>query len=305
LNPAFPHAQGNGGPRANVKAARAARGVWIAGMIGISFHTGGMQDKPLTWVARHLTAIGYDAVEIVCGPTAHIRTGDPLEPQIAEVREVLDATGLRMAAINPYGVRPLPNYALDQDAGAFYRVLIDIAAALHAPTVNFLPGRFPESCADGWKKIVETVKPLLHYAGERGVCMTIHNHENMVLDTPDKVALIIEQVGLPNLKALCDITNFYILGSDVGAAVERLAPWTIHCHLKGVIGRFPYNHFLVPGETGDEFPFRDFAAALGRTGYGGCISVETFSFWREDKAALAYGMMSPILSELGLRNPAG
>lgn len=270
-------------------------------MIGISFHTGGFQDKPFDWVARHLGEIGYDGVEIVCGPAAHIRTGDPLEPQIEQVAGLLRETGLRPVAINPYGVQPLPNYAQEHDAYALYTKLIDIAAALGAPTVNFLPGRFPESCAAGWRKIVEVVKPLLHYAGERGVNMTIHNHENMVLDTPDKTRLIIEQVGLPNLKSLCDITNYYILGGEVADAVARVAPWTIHCHLKGVIGKFPFHHFVVPGEGPDEFPFDAFAAALGQHGYSGCISVETFAFMREDKARVAYAMMSERLAALGLR----
>lgn len=270
-------------------------------MIGISFHTGGFQDKPLSWVAAHLSGLGYDALEIVCGPTAHIRTSEPLEPQLEAARELLSATGLRAAAINPYGVKPLPQYALETDVHEFYRKLIDIAAALDAPTVNFLPGRFPDDCASAWRKIVETVKPLLYYAGERGVNMSIHNHENMVLDTPDKTRLIIEQVGLPNLKSLCDITNYYILGSDVACAVERVAPWTIHCHLKGVVGTFPFHHFLVPGERGDEFPFDAFALALGKAGYTGCISVETFSFWREDKAKIAYDMISGRLAALGLR----
>lgn len=270
-------------------------------MIGISLHTGGYQDKPFHWVARHIAAIGYDGVEIVCGPTAHIRTSEALEPQVEAARELLRETGLKPVAINPYGVKPLPNYAEDQDVFAFYRQLIDIAAALGAPTVNFLPGRFPDSCASCWKRIVELLKPLLYYAGERGVGMTIHNHENMVLDTPDKVRLIIEHTGLPNLKSLCDITNYYLLGSEVEWAVERLAPHTIHCHLKGVVGRFPYNHFVVPGEAADEFPFDRFAAALGRTGYTGCISVETFSYMREDKAEVAYAMMSARLAALGLR----
>lgn len=270
-------------------------------MIGISFHTGGFQDKPFTWVARHLAEIGYDGVEIVCGPTAHIRTGEPLEPQLDEVRKLLRATGLRPVAINPYGVKPLPNHAEEADAGEFYRKLIDIAAALGAPTVNFLPGRFPDGCASCWRRLVELLKPLLHYAREQGVNMTIHNHENMVLDTPDKTRLIIRQVGLPNLKSLCDITNYYILGGDVGAAVERVAPWTIHCHLKGVFGRFPFHHFVVPGEPQDEFPFDEFAQALGQAGYDGCISVETFSYMREDKARIAYAMMSERLAALGLR----
>lgn len=270
-------------------------------MIGISFHTGGFQDKPLPWVARHLGALGYDALEIVCGPSAHIRTSVPLEPQLDATHKLLAETGLKVAAINPYGVKPLPQYAEEADAYEFYCKLIDIAAALDAPTVNFLPGRFPDACASAWRKIVETVKPLLYYAGERGINMTIHNHENMVLDTPEKTRLIIEQVGLPNLKSLCDITNYYILGCDVAEAVERVGPWTIHCHLKGVIGKFPYNHFLVPGEAPDEFPFDAFATALGKIGYTGCISVETFSFWREDKAKIAYDMISSRLSALGLR----
>jgi sugar phosphate isomerase/epimerase len=270
-------------------------------MIGISLHTGGMQDKPIDWVVRHLAEIGYDGIEIVCGPTAHIRTNDPLEPQTENVRKLLAETGLRPVAINPYGVKALPNYAQEEDVELFYSRLIDIAVAVGAPTVNFLPGRFPDGCAGCWRKIIEILKPLLFYAGERGVCMTIHNHENMVLDTPDKTRLIIEQVGLPNLKSLCDITNYYILGSDIEYAVERVAPWTIHCHLKGVVGKFPFNHFVVPGEPGDEFPFDTFAAALGRVGYTGCISVETFSYMREDKASIAYEMLSRRLGALGLR----
>jgi sugar phosphate isomerase/epimerase len=270
-------------------------------MIGISFHTGGFQDKPFDWVARHLAEIGYDGAEIVCGPTGHIKTTEPLEPQLQRVRALLEETGLRAVAVNPYGVKALPNYAQDENATEFYSTLVDIAVALGAPTVNFLPGRFPDSCASGWRKIVDTVKPILYYAGERGVNMTIHNHENMVLDTPDKTRLIIEQVGLPNLKSLCDITNYYILGSDVAWAVERVAPWTIHCHLKGVVGTFPYNHFVVPGEPADEFPFDAFAAALGKAGYTGCISVESFAFMREDKARVAYEMISTRLAALGLR----
>ena len=274
-------------------------------MLGISFHSGGLQDKPLEWVVRHLSEIGYDAIEIVCGPKAHIRTSEPLEPQIETTRALLEKYGLRAAAINPYGVKALPNYAQDDDAYAFYTKLADIAVALGAPTVNFLPGRFPDSCAGAWRSIVEITKPILHYAGERGVGLTIHNHENMVLDTPEKTALIIQQVGLPNLRSLCDITNYYILGSDVTHAVEIVAPWTIHCHLKGVVGKFPFNHFVVPGEEPDEFPFDEFATALGKANYEGCISVETFSFMREDKAKVAYDMIAGRLAALGLRPAKG
>src|SRR5207244_12735288 len=101
-------------------------------MIGISFHTGGFQDKPFEWVARHLSGIGYDGVEIVCGPAAHIRTSEPLESQLDRVRQLLEETRLRAVAINPYGVKPLPNYAQEESAYDFYTTLIDTAMALAA-----------------------------------------------------------------------------------------------------------------------------------------------------------------------------
>src|SRR5437588_12878416 len=93
-------------------------------MIGISFHTGGFQDKPFEWVARHLGELGYDGAEIVCGPTAHIRTSEPLEPQLDRVRQVLAETRVRAVAINPFGVNPLPNHAPEEPAYQFYTKLI-------------------------------------------------------------------------------------------------------------------------------------------------------------------------------------
>jgi len=273
-------------------------------LIGISFHSGGMVDKPLPWLIRHLQQIGYDAIEIVCGPRAHIRPGDATDSQIQVVREELDQAGLKCAAINPYTVKPLIEMQ-QEDAQPFYRQLIDLAVALGAPTVNFLPGRLPSNDADGWQLLVTALKPLLHYAGERGINMTIHNHENMVLDTPDKVRLVIEQVGMPNLKSLFDATNFHILGAEIPYAVERLAPHLQHCHLKGVIGRFPFHHFLVPGEAGDEFDFPGLVGSLARAGYHGYVSVETFSWMREDKAAVAHAMMQPVLDRLGRAGTQG
>jgi len=271
-------------------------------MIGISFHSGGLADKPLPWVIEHLSGIGYDAIEVVCGPQAHLRPDEATEARLQEIRHTLDRHNLRVAAINPYTVPALPEM---EGASEFYRKLIDIASVLQAPTVNFLTGKPKGSDADGWRALIGVLKPLLHYAGERGVCMTIHNHENQILDTPDKVLLMIKTVGLPNLKSLLDITNFYILGYDIPYSVRRLAPHILHCHVKGVIGKFPFNHFLVPGERGDELPFDEFAKTLGEVGYERYISVETFSFMREDKAQVAYTRMAACLDALGLRPANG
>lgn len=272
-------------------------------MIGISFHSGGFVDKPLPWVIKHLAGIGYDAIEIVCGPEAHIRSGDPLEPQLAQTASLLETHGLKVAAINPYTQPPLVNFAKEDFDGAVARWswLIDIAVALGSPNVNFLPGWLPDGDRPAWELLIKVLKALTPYAEAKGINLAIHNHEANIIDAPDKCLRLIDAVGSPNLKVLCDITNFYILGSDVAQAVHRVGPFIVHCHLKGVIGKYPLNQFLVPGEEGDELPFDPFARALGEVGYQGCISVESFKYMRQDKAEIAYRMISTHLRALGLR----
>ncbi len=272
-------------------------------MIGISFHTGGFFDKPLDWVLEHLAKVGYDGVEIVCGPEAHIRTGEPLEPQLDATRTLLQQLGLRVAAINPYTMPAMVNLA-EQDydlAVSFWTTLLDIAVALDAPTVNFLPGWSSRGDREAWQLLIRVLQELTKRAEERDVYLSIHNHEGMIIDSPGKCLTLMEQVGSPNLKVLCDITNFYILGSDVAQAVRDLAPHIVHCHEKGVVGKYPTNEFIVPGEEGDEFPFDPFAAALGEVGYDRHISVESFKWMRQDKAQVAYDMISERLAALGLR----
>lgn len=272
-------------------------------MIGISFHTGGFVDRPLPWVLEHLATVGYDGVEIVCGPEAHIRTGEPLGPQLAEAKALLKTLGLKVAAINPYTAPAMVNYAREDMAGAerYWGMLLDIAVELGASKVNFLPGWLSDGDRPAWELLIRILKTLTARAERLGVNLAIHNHESMIIDAPGKCKVLIEQVGSPNLKVLCDITNFYILGSDVAEAVRDLAPHIVHCHVKGVVGKYPFNSFLVPGEEGDELPFAPFAEALGEIGYGEYVSVETFKHMREDKAELAYAMISECLRAQGLR----
>lgn len=270
-------------------------------MIKISFHAGGFIDKPLPWVIQHLAGLGYDAIELMVGPQAHIKPQEAPPESLSELKAMLAEYNLAPAAINPYTVKPLTNMAQEGEAQAFYRQLIDIAVALGAPTVNFLSGWVAEGDIPGWRLLINTLRPLLRYAEERGVCMSIHNHEANLLDAPDKCLLLINRMGSPNLKVLFDVTNFHILGCDIPWCVKRLGPYIIHCHLKGVLGMYPFNHFLVPGEPGDQLDFDAFARALGEIGYHGAISVEVFSWMRRDKAQIAYRMMSQRLAALGLR----
>ena len=272
-------------------------------MIGISYHSGGLADKPFPWVVQHLAGIGYDAIEIVCGPKAHILTGEPLEPQLEQAKALLAAAGLKVSAINPYTQPAMVQFAKEDydEAVARWSLLVDIAVELGSANVNFLPGWLPEGDHKAWELLIKVLKDLTPYAEEKAINLAIHNHEAMIIDSPDKCLRLIEAVGSPRLKVLCDITNFWILGGDVKQAVHRVGPHIVHCHEKGVIGKHPYSKFIAPGAEGDAFPFDPFATALAEVDYDQYISVETFTHLPADKTQVAYDMISSRLRALSLR----
>ena len=275
-------------------------------MIRISYHAGGMKDQPLEKVMEILSGAGYDGIEMMCGPEAHIPSGEVTDSLLREVRSMVTEAGLVVPVINPFTAPNLMAMADENrdEAIRFYSLLQDVAVELGATGVNFLSGWSGKGDPHAWKVLVDVLKPLSARAGELGLTMNIHNHESNIIDAPDKVPLLIHHVGSPHLKLLMDITNFYHLGSEVGETARRLAHLTVHCHVKGVKGLYPFSQFLIPGEPEDELDFQSFARGLGGAGYDRHISVETFPHMRMEKAQIAYDMMDSILGELGLRRSA-
>ena len=273
-------------------------------MIGISYHAGGMKDRTLIEVLSILSDVGYDAVEMMCGPEAHIPSEEVSDSLLSEVKTMISDHGLKTSVINPFTGKGLYHLALEdkQKAIDHYALLQDVALALDAHGVNFLTGYGGENGDPfAWKLLVDVLKPICRRAEEVGITMNIHNHEATTIDSSPKVTLLIDHVGSDALKSLNDITNFYHLGEDIGTVTEYLGSITAHCHVKGVKGMYPYSTFLIPGEEGDELDFSTFAESLGKVGYDKYISVETFPQMRMEKAQIAYDMMAKTLGGLGLR----
>lgn len=273
-------------------------------MIGLSYHAGGMKDLLLQDVISILSDVGYDAIEMMCGPEAHIPSGEITDSLLREVKLMTNDHGLQVSVINPFTGKGLYQLALEnkQKAIDHYAILQDVAVALDARGVNFLTGYGADNGdAYAWKLLVEVLQPICKRSDELGITMNIHNHEANTIDTSSKVLLLIEHVGSESLKVLNDITNFYHLGENIAEVTVKLGPLTTHCHVKGVTGMYPYSTFLIPGEAGDELDFRTFAETLGKVGYDRFISVETFPQMRMEKAQIAYQMIATTLKELGLR----
>lgn len=253
---------------------------------------------------RILSETGYDAIEMMCGPEAHIDSNSLTDRELKQIKSMVEDHGLKVAVINPYKGPGLYQMALANTKTAidYYSRLQDVAVTLEAGGVNFLTGYGGDKGDSfAWKLLIEVLQPICQRAERLEISMNIHNHEATTIDTPDKVELIVHHVGSENLKLLNDITNFYHLGSDLVEVTTRLFPLTIHCHVKGVKGMYPYSTFLIPGAPDDELDFRTFAHTLGQHRYNKYISVETFSSMPLEKVEIAYKMMSTTLRDLGLR----
>ena len=167
-------------------------------MIGISYHAGGMKDLPLKQVVGILAEVGYDAVEMMCGPEAHIPSGRVNSALLKEIRTMTEDYGLKVSVINPFTGKGLYHLALEdkQNATDHYALLQDVAVALGARGVNFLTGYGGDKGdAFAWRLLVDVLKPICRRAEELGITMHIHNHEATTIDTSSKVTLLIEHVG--------------------------------------------------------------------------------------------------------------
>ena len=111
-------------------------------MIGISYHAGGMKDLPLHEVITILSDAGYDAIEMMCGPEAHIPSGEVTDNLLKEVKAMTTDHGLKVSVINPFTGKGLYQLAEEDQQGAVnhYALLQDVAVSTWRARCQFPHG---------------------------------------------------------------------------------------------------------------------------------------------------------------------
>ena len=79
-------------------------------MIGISYHAGGLQDLPLEDVIKILADTGYDAIEMMCGPDAHIDSNTVTGERAKQVKKMVDNHNLAVSVVNHIEVEGSTNW---------------------------------------------------------------------------------------------------------------------------------------------------------------------------------------------------
>lgn len=146
-----------------------------------------------------------------------------------------------------------------------YQRWVDLSATLGSPAIRTFAGSAPKglSEAEGRRNVIETLKGICDYAGERGVFVALENHGGVVAE-PDGLLEIVQAVESPWLGINLDTGNFRT--TDPYADLERCAPYAVTVQYK--VEMFPKGGPAHPADFGRILKI------LRQAGYRGFVTLE-------------------------------
>ena len=255
---------------------------------------------------------GYSCVEVMCWPpgkaerryagTSHI---DVTEFDADAVKRIQDLTSAKGIGISSLGYYPNPlagDSAEAEVASSHLRKVIDASQALGLNLVTTFVGRDPKkSIDDNWPRFLETWRPLIRYAEDRGVRVGIENcpmlfsadewpgGKNLAI-SPAIWRRMFNDIPSPNFGLNFDPSHFVWQGIDSIPAMREFKDKLFHIHAKdarldrdrlnehGVLSHPKLWHTpKLPG-LGDVH-WGSLIAVLSEVGYDGPVVVEV-----EDRA---------------------
>jgi D-psicose/D-tagatose/L-ribulose 3-epimerase len=253
-------------------------------------------DAAIADLAPRVKAMGFDLFEL--------GVEKPGDWDPARVAEILATNGLSASLCVAMGEdRDLTDAGLVRSTQEYVRYCIDAAATIGASVVA---GPLYTPVGKTWQmdyaeraatidRLVEGLKPLADYAGERDVRLAVeplNRFETSFLNTAEQTMEIVDRVDSPAIGVLLDTFHMNIEEKDQAAAIRRVGDKLVHFHACG-------NDRGAPGA--DHIAWEAITAALRETGYDGAVVIESFTpdnqtiaraaaIWRplaEDQDALA------------------
>jgi inosose dehydratase len=242
----------------------------------LGYTTWGMPTVPIAIAIDHIARLGFDGLEIAVTPkwSTELSTLDATERQ--RIRRLIGEAGIYLSSVA--GHANMLTEDPDQHARDVARhhaaidLCVDLAIDGDVPVMTTTAGARPQDWEGLNGRLVERLHALGEYAASRGVTIALEPHVGQIIERPEHVAWLIEQVGLPNVRLNFDISHFNVLGLPMEATVAMLAPLAAHTHVKDETGLAPDHQFLIPGEG--DFDYVAYLKAMQAVGYTGFVTVE-------------------------------
>ena len=234
---------------------------------------------PHEHVLRLIRMLDIEAVDLgLFGKRSHVRpemVQDDIPMWSGILKERIAQAGLELAdfffqpagEFEPMAVNNPDPKEQEEARELFYRML-EMAQRLEAPGMTMLPGmRFgDEPWEESIRRSAEGLKWRVDEARKAGVRLSVEGHLGSNVDTPEKVARLVEMT--PGLELTLDYTHFTYQGiSD--SEVEPLLRYARHFHCRGAgPGRLQVN---FPENTID---YGRVIKRLQEIGYDGYFAIE-------------------------------
>lgn len=243
-----------------------------------------LTDQRLAELAPRIRSWGFDMIEL---PVENPGDWDP-----TRAHDLLDGLGLaastcavmtpdrNLVGIDPAVIRSTQDYVragVDMAAQVGARVF---AGPIYSPTGQTWPMDGAER-ATTVGRLVESLRPLAAYAGERAVTLALeplNRFETSFINTAEQVMEVVDRVGSPALGVLLDTFHMNIEERDPAAAIRACGGHLTHLHACGCDRGSP---------GGDHIDWPAIATALHETGYEGAVVVESFTIENEAIARAA------------------
>jgi sugar phosphate isomerase/epimerase len=258
-------------------------GVWL-----------GQTMLPVEKVIEKAAALGYEGVMLVAKrPHASLLDLDAERRQ--RLRGLLEEQGVPLAAIAGYndfcGGSDTPDVPYREMQVLYLGELARLARDLGGDKVRVFTGfeRPNVSFDQQWAWCVQGLKEAARRAAEFGVTLCVQNHHDIAAHYESLFDLLTE-IDEPNCKAAFDAWSPALHGTDLAAAVRKMAPFLAHTTVADYVRRprFKYHPRLVNYEReadairavpmGEGFiDYRGFFQALREIGYQGFVGYEMCS----------------------------
>jgi sugar phosphate isomerase/epimerase len=277
--------------------------------MSLSYSTWGMPEVPIATAVAHCAGLGFDGLELTVCPGWSTEGTAVTTEQRREIRQLYKDHGLALGGLCA-NTPMLEDDPAEHAANiARFRVYLDLAAELQGDGERLGVSTTSGGAFEDWERVkqrlVQQFGELAEYAEQAGVIVSMEPHVATALSQPEQVLWLLEQIDSPAIGIHFDISHFNVQGLDMDEVVAKLAPHSVHTHVKDERGVVPDFEFLIPGEGEMDYP--RYLRAMDRAGYDGHIVVEVSKMVqaRPDYDPLAaatqsYNVLAAAFTEAGI-----
>jgi sugar phosphate isomerase/epimerase len=238
-------------------------------------------------------ALGFAAVMLMA-KRPHLSVLDHDPEARKKLRQRVERLGLKVACLagyNDFGMgSDRPDIPVREMQVLYIRELCRLARDLDCGLVRIFTG-YPGGASydQHWNACVAALRESARQAADFGVTLGVQNHHDTAAHYESLFDLL-QEVAHPNCKAMFDAWAPALQGSDLAAAVQKMAPYIVHTTVADYVcrPRFRYEPGLVnylpepPAvravPLGEGFiDYRTFFRALRETGFDGYVAYEMCS----------------------------